>query len=388
MKRNTRYGKKRPGGCVNGITVLSGAILLLAGCVSDKASHPQVTADPVASAVARVVAKCPEKYPETVTPLPSDETMAGMSTTELMELGKSWNPALRLQVAKGLAARGISIMPLLVKAGRSNHWQQREVAGETLARMIKQDKRDWREAFPDITDKKEVTDRVRVKYAAATPFLVRLASDPRTEVRGAALDGFAWLQPQTKEAAEAVLRLCNDPDVYVANQAMMVFGRDINRGSLGESETVERLTKAMTEPLPRGKGDIVRAIMQMPEDIQRDFIPVLLAHLDWKAKRDTMFAAAGQPEALELLTKLNVKEVIPRLPALMKKSFHGSDLFEPAMQSIMAFGKDAKVILPELKAYQVELKEQLTQALPRNQKKTINAKLEKLEKVVKHVESL
>lgn len=388
MNRKTRYGENDRCRCPSRIAVLSSAIVLMAGCVSNKISQPQVASDPVAAAVSGVVAHCPQTYPEKVISLPSEEKMEKMPINELLALGKSWNPALRLQVAKGLAARGISIIPTIVEIGHSTDWQQREVSAEALAQIIKRDQHNWREAFPDIKDRRKVQDRIRQKYAAADPLLVRLASDSRTEVRSAALDGFARLQPESKGAAEVVLRLCNDPDVYVANQAMMVFGRQINRDTLGKNETVTYLTKAMTEPLPRGKGDIVRSITQMPKDTQREFITVLLAHLDWKAKRDTMFAAAGQAEALELLTKLKVKEVIPRLPALMKKSFHGSDLFEPAMNSVMAFGKDAKGLLPELKAYQAELKEQLTKPLSRNQKKDFNTKLEKLEKVVKYVETL
>jgi hypothetical protein len=306
----------------------------------------------------------------------------------LVSLGQSWNPALRREIARGLAAKGESMIPMLLEATRSQSWQQREVAAQTLTEMIKQDKHHWREAFPDITDRREVVDRVRQKYAAADPILVRLASDPRTEVRSAALDGFAWLQPQSSESAEAVLHLCNDPDLYVANQAMMVFGRGLNLDNLDPQETIIGLGRAMKNPLPRGKGDVVRSIAEMPEKTQREFVPVLLDHLDWIAHRDTMFAAAGQAEALQLLTKLNVKEVIPRIPTLMHKSFHGSNLLGPCMEAAIAFGADAKIILPELKEEITKLEMQKSsESNPRTQK-AIDDQIKQIRKAVGHVEKL
>jgi hypothetical protein len=61
-----------------------------------------------------------------------------------------------------------------------------------------------------------------------------------------------------------------------------------------------------------------------------------------------MFGAGGQQQAVELLTKLGVKELVPRLPDLMTKSMRGPGLFDPCLQSVKTFGADAKVIVPAL----------------------------------------
>ena len=71
----------------------------------------------------------------------------------------------------------------------------------------------------------------------------------------------------------------------------------------------------------------------------------------------------------------------------MTKTMRGPGLFEPCMESVLGFGKDARVILPELQAYEQEMEESLAKAHPRN-KPGIEKKVQKLREVVQHVESL
>jgi HEAT repeat protein len=367
------------------------AALIITGCRKSNMPDEQgghTNDDPIAAAMAVVVAQSPATFPDPVTPLPSAGEMDTMPIAELMELAKSWNPALRTQVSNGLAGRGSAIMDELTTTAESPIWQQREVAAEALAAMMSSDARNWRQAFPDIQNRGDVTDAIRQKYAHTESIFIRLANDPHREVRSAALTGFARLQSQSKEAAQAVLQACTDPDEDVANQAMMVFGRQVNPGALEEAQLLEPLSKAMGGELPRAKGDIVRVIANLSEPTQRAFIPVLLAHLDWRATRDTMFASAGQADALRLLTTLQVKELIPRIPSLMHKAFHGSTLFVPSMGAAMAFGKDAESILPELRAHTLELEAQLTAAPRQNEKAAIETNLKKIREAIKHVESL
>ena len=119
---------------------------------------------------------------------------------------------------------------------------------------------------------------------------------------------------------------------------------------------VDVLKKAMASPLPRGRGSVVTVISNMNESDQRKFIPVLLAHLDWIPNRDTMFGAGGQVESVRILTKLRVKELIPRIPKLMNKTVRGTSMVEPCLDAVIAFGKDSKVILPELRELVVIMK--------------------------------
>jgi len=106
---------------------------------------------------------------------------------------------------------------------------------------------------------------------------------------------------------------------------------------------------ALGGSLPNGKGHIVYLIARMKPEVQRKFIPELLAFLDWKIMRDTMFGGTGQEDAIKLLTQMKVTQLIVRLPNLMDKIKTGPGLFFPCLTAAKAFGKDAKVIVPQLK---------------------------------------
>ena len=58
-----------------------------------------------------------------------------------------------------------------------------------------------------------------------------------------------------------------------------------------------------------------------------------------------------------LKSNLQVKEVILLLPALMAKSMRGQNLFFPSLDPAMAFGRNARSILPQLKSIRQALEQ-------------------------------
>lgn len=183
----------------------------------------------------------------------------------------------------------------------------------------------------------------------------------------------------------AVLGLSADDDDYLAQDAIITLEKKFGIEAVQERTVIAALKEAMNAPLPRGKGHVLRLIVRMDEKAQRQFIPELLHHLDWQPDRDTMFGAGGQAEALRLLTKLKVKELIPRLPRLMIKTMRGPGLFEPCLESAKSFGRDAKVLLPELRALIPGLERELAEA---RSKDAVKRKLAMLRETVAYLEGV
>jgi hypothetical protein len=248
--------------------------------------------------------------------------------------------------------------------------------------------RNWKEHCPGVTDGREAQDKIRSRHADLVPELLRLFKDPERDVRESALSCISSLQIKSREVISAVLDLCADKDDFVAQNAMLTLEKKFGVGPLDPRRIVAGLKAAMKSPLPRGKGHVVRLITGLDESLQREFIPELLAHLDWQPDRDTMFGAGGQAEALRLLTKFRVKELVPRIPKLLDKTMRGPGLFEVGLESAMAFGVDAKSILPELRARMKRLEDDLNKPMRERYRAPLQQKLAKIRKVVEHVEGL
>lgn len=292
---------------------------------------------PIEQALAKVNANCPHRYPEKVTPLPEPQQLAALETSTLIDMLASWNPSLRATAAKELGKRGSEQIQPLLKGTRSDNWTLRAGSTEALAAIAKS----MRPRGPAAVLPGELNELAHE--------FIRLSDDPELEVRVAALGALSKLAPQTAAATKAVLKLCADDDVYLAQDAMIALDQRFTTDTLQKAEVITAFKEALKTPLPRGKSHIMRQISRMDDKTQRLFIPDLLTHLDWNPMRDTMFGAGGQQEALEMLTQMKVKEVIPRLPKLMGKEMRGPGMFIPCLESAMVFGKDAKVILPEMK---------------------------------------
>lgn len=339
------------------------------------------------AALRTIHARCPEDYPAIVQPLPEADGFEDLNVAELVGMLSQWNPALRRTVVAELAGRGEAAIPKLKQALGTEDWRTRAGATSALSSIVNHQLRNWKEAFPEITDHREAQERIRAKHAELVDEFIRLTRDRQLEVRGAALEGLSRLAPSTPEAGLAVLRLCADEDEHLAQNAMIKLDKQFDVQSLDQREVIAALRKAMRSPLPRGKGHVVRIIERMDAPAQREFVDELLYHLDWQPDRDTMFGAGGQEQAVRLLTEMKVKELIPRIPDLMTKTMRGPGLFGPCMDSALAFGKDTKVILPELRAYEEKLAASLAKAHPRH-KQGIEKKLNKLREVMQHVERL
>lgn len=339
----------------------------------------------IRDALDRVISGCPENYPDIVTPLPEPEAFPSKSTPELAQMLENWNPALRAAAAGELGTRGDDVIPALRKATHSENWTIRAGAASALAAIVKHQVSNWQEFHPEIDDYRAGQEKIKAKHAALVDEFIRLMRDSQLEVRGAALLGLSAMSPRTPEAATAVLDLCADADAYLAQDAMITLEKQFGVDAVQKRTVIAALKEAMHAPLPRGRGHVVKLMTRMDEETQREFIPELLQHLDWQPNRDTMFGAGGQAEALHILTELKVKEVIPRIPRLMIKTMRGPGLFGPCLESAKSFGKDAKVIVPELRAALPGLELELAQA---RSKDAIQQKITRLEETVAQLEGL
>lgn len=295
-------------------------------------------------------AQTPQHYGSVVTPIPEDGAIADVPTLELLRMLDSWNPSLRQKAAAALGERGDEALPVLLEASQAKSGSVRAGAASALAAIINERLGNWQKAYPEIDDPRTGRKRVLEDNSELEAAFIRLTRDSELEVRVSALAGLEAMAPQTPEAARAVLDLCSDEDEHLAQTAMIVLDKQFSVKDLPEEAVVAALKKAMGSSMPRGRGHVVKTIQKLDERLQRKFIPELLAHLDWEPHRDTMFAAGGQADSIRLLTQFRVKELVPMLPDLMFKSMRGPGLFMPCLESAKAFGRDAKVILPELRA--------------------------------------
>lgn len=301
-------------------------------------------------ALSQVNDRSPAQYDPLVTPVPEAASFDEISTLDLLRKLESWNPSLRMAAAQALGTRGDEALPVLLKATQAQSGAVRAGAANALAAIIQQKLGNWKEAYPEISDSREAQEMILEDNSELEETFIRLTRDPQLEVRVAALEGLEAMAPQTPEAARAVLALCGDEDDHLAQTAMMVLDKRFSVKALREETVVASLKKAMGSPMPRGRGHVVKTIQKLDEQSQRKFIPELLAHLAWQPRRDTMFGAGGQADSIRLLTKFEVRELVPMLPDLMFKTMRGPGLFMPCLESAKAFGRDAKVILPDLRA--------------------------------------
>lgn len=366
------------------LVLLLHSISSIASLGSDKTqdagiSFPPVPADsPFKIQLEKVNAKAPQTYPEIITPLPERKDVEKTDTATLLKMLESWNPALRAEASKALSERGEEVIDTLKASLNSENWMVRAGATSALTAILKK-------SFSGL--KADALSAAQGKYADITSKFAKLAYDERLEVRVSALEGLNAIAPQTSEAVKAVLHLCEDPDDYLSQDAMVILRKRFADQVLQEEDVVTAFKAALKRSLPNGKGQIVQIITQMKPEMQRQFVPDLLEFLDWKIMRDTMFGGSGQPEAIKLLTQMKEPQLIERLPGLMGKIKRGDGLFIPCLQAAQAYGKDAKVILPELKAILADIEANGDKA-PIRPNNNPDAAIKELKKTIQQLESL
>jgi len=348
---------------------------LLASCKRETGSTGSVAANPTgaseeslfADALAKANAQCPQEYPEIVTPLPDSHNFGTFKTAELIGMLESWNPALREQASKALADRGTAVLPELRQGTHSGNTKVRAGSASAMASILK--------SLPPEQQPADITGD-----------FIRLTTDEVLEVRVAALQALDAVAPQTTEAVMAVLALCDDPDDYLAQDAKITLEKRFAPQTLPIDEITPGLKKAMQGSLPRGRGHVTKIIEKLKPEDRRRFIPELIAHLDWKPRRDTMFAAGGQAESVKLLTQMKETALVERLPGLMAKN-RGPG-FDTCVDAAKAFGADAKPILPELKAILNDIETKGKEAKIQLNPRDAEVSLRKLRETIQHLESL
>lgn len=286
--------------------------------------------------LAKVNAQCPQVYPEVVTAIPDAHELEAMDANKLMGMLESWNPVLRMHSAKELGTRGKQAIIELRKGTHSENDRIRAGSATALAAICK-----------NTPSEELLTDLARD--------FIRLSTDEEHEVRVAALQALSVLNPKTHDTTLAVLAMCTDPNEYLAQDAKVALNKYFEAYKLPIEDIETGLKAAMGGPLPNGKGHIVTIIGKLKPDDQRRFIPEMLEHVKWFPRRDTMFAAGGQEQALQMLTQMKVAEMVPHLPGISDKVVRGDGLFMPVLQSLQAFGEDAQPALTELKRMLADL---------------------------------
>lgn len=357
--------------------------LLLAACNSEKQTGPgtgPASADLDApnpptgytaqyqEQLAKVNAQCPQTYPEVVTPLPDAHELADMDAGSLIGMLDSWNPVLRMEAAKALGAGSADVIPELRRGTHSENDKVRAGSATALAALCKS--LPAGELPPDLADD-----------------FIRLSTDEEHEVRVAALKALSTLEPKTPATTLAVLAMCTDPNEYLAQDAKVALNKFFTAYELPMEDIEAGLKAAMGGPLPNGKGHIVQIISKLKPGDRKRFTPVLLEHVAWFPDRDTMFAAGGQQQAIEMLTTFGETRVLEYLPDAMGKISRGEGLFNVCLDAMAAFGADAKVLLPRLKEIRAELAAKGQEAAIRPNR-DIEAGLAKLEQTIKQIESL
>lgn len=382
------------------VSMLSG-LLLTASCGAQH-EKPDAQREPpskspgktrIEESLAKVNAECPKTYPDVVTPLPEPDEAAAMSEDELLAMLKTWNPALRAAVSQELAARDIKIFPVAEKMLASEKWQDREAAARMMARSVRNRVQHWKKLFPEETNWRAGQEKVREKYVDLIPLCLPLLDSDQRSVRAAALGVMGALKPRQKEVSEAILGLFGDDDEYLAQSAMLTLEKHIGIDGVDDATVITAFEEAMKQPLPRGKGHVVRMIRRKNEAFQRKCIPMLLEHLEWIPKRDTMFGAGGQKAAVEILADLGEEKLIPLIPTLMYKEMRGPGLFNVAVAAAGQFGAKSKKLLPffkdEIAKYKSKLEELKGNGLNRRNRGTFETyknRLELLREVVANVE--
>jgi len=393
---STRHAPRGPLRPLAAAVVLAGVVGCVPGAFHETLSTVRTNVltrnDPVWATVASIEAMCPDSYPEIVTPLPEGDDYSASSDLELQQLLGNWHPAVRDGAAKELASRGTVSISDLLPGLASDSWMVRAGSAAALTELWQRDKRNWQELCPQAEDVDAALPAIAARYSEAVTAVICLFKDEHPVPRRAALQFLYIYRRPSRKTITAILQTCMDEDDYIAQRAMYILARAYPVNSLETHEVVPIIRKAMKGPLPLGRGSLVRLIAVMDEPMQRELIPELLAHLDWQPTRDTLYGARGQPDALALLTKLRVKELVPRLPRLLDKEMRGPGLFEPALKSALEFGAASKVILDDLKRHITSLQEKMEQPVRARAREryrgALRQKIEKVRKVVEHVEGL
>jgi len=372
-----------------------GAIVIIAIATARAAPVASTDADAaIHAALAAVADQCPESYPEVDLRLPEPGGFSGKSDVDLLGLLDVWNPALRASVVAELGGRGKQALPALVEALSSDQAAQRRGALDALGRMVQDQLRNWQESLPDETNARAAQEKISHEFSdLLLERVLSLADDPDPTVRGGVLAMLGALGARGRDVSLAVLRLCVDEDEYLADQACIALEKEFGFGGLDQETLLPHLRRAMQNPLPRGKGHLVVLVGRSDESLQRALVPDLLAHLDWQPDRDTMFGAGGQARAVQLLTAHRVKELLPRIPALMDKPMRGPGLFDDCIAAIKAFGPEARPALPALQEKLAEMRNELDTLAPRNDRGSraradqLRDRIASFEQALNHVES-
>jgi hypothetical protein len=346
------------------------------------------------SVLKNIEARCPKNYPNVVTTLPEPGELVMKTDEQLLKMATTWNPALRNAVSKELAMRGDAVLLEIIKSLSSKNVQDRKGASVLINKIVSDQIRFASKIYPNERYWRVAQNKMRAKHSKLIPKLISLCGEKDSVIKHAAVKTLSDLQAKTKEVASAILPIFGDADEYLAQDAMNALYKFIGIEGIDQDTLYKYFSIGMKQPMPYGRGCIIKLILTKDKAFQKRCASLLLDHLKWTPNRDTMGGASGQEDAIKILTSIKEPGYIDVVPTVMKKKHRHSEIyFEPAVEAAGKFGSLAVNLLPLLKKSitesESEMKEIESNGLNKHSKirhALLKSRLAVLKKAVKNVE--
>jgi len=329
-------------------------LMILAGIVAMAGLWGCQTADPFAAEVAAIDANCPASYPAVVTPPPPLAELEALSADELIARLDHWSPAYRHRAGEALAGKLPDAYDKIIVAMADPDWRRRNGVIASLGRAMAHVTVYRRNIARNraVTDDEKAAAEATVKQlAAATPHLIKALKDDQPLVRVRAIEVLSALGPAAADAANGLLVVAETSPPWVGEIAMGALARSVGPDKLDPATRMDRLIAMLKHPKPRARGAAIQVMGRLPADEAKVAIPALLASINDRAKRDAMFSDAARNNAMALLTKWRVREVIPLIIQVAHEDGWGLGRRRAGTSAALkAWGPDAKEAIPGVEA--------------------------------------
>ena len=305
-----------------------------------------------ATEVAAIDANCPATYPDVVSPPPPLAELESMSADELIARLDHWSPAYRHRVGEALAGKLPGARDKIIAAMTDPNWRRRNGVIAALGQAmihVKMYRRNVARNRPVTADDKAAAEATVKQFASVTPHLIKALKDEHPLVRVRAIGVLSALGPAATDAADGLLTVAETSPPWVGEIAVMALARSVGPAKLDPATRMDRLIAMLKHPKPRARGAAIQVMGQLPADEAKVAIPALLASINDRAKRDAMFSDAARNNAMALLTKWRVREVIPLIIMVAKEEGWGLGRRRAGTSAALKdWGPDAKEAIPEV----------------------------------------
>ena len=350
---------------------------------------------PLVSALKEVESKSSRQYPETVQTLPEPEALDKAAPEVLLEMAHSWNPAHVEYLGRRLADQGDAVLPILKRMMLSGDPDRRKTAALLTRSIVQHQVKNPHAYFPEEPSWRQALPKVRTKHADLVPILAALLEGEDRTTLDAAVKIAGLLEVRNPGISDALLGLMAHPDEHLAQSAAVRIARWVGVEGIPQDRLFEALQVGMQNPLPSGRGFLIKLIAKQDEAFQRRCIPLILRHLKWNAKRDTMFDATGMVEGMKILAALGDPAMIEITPFMMKKRHKGNMFYiEDAVKASASMGEKAAGLPPLYRSTLKEAEDEMLEIrkrkalrhIDRIRIKALEKRIEVLKEGIAHVE--